>query len=518
MKKNLLIFFLIILFSIPAIFPLFHSGFFVTDDGEWMVIRFSAFYQAFADGQFPVRFLTRLNNGFGYPVANFLYPGFMYLGIPINFLGFGFVNTIKIIFGLSMVFSTVFSYLWLSKLFNKYSAFIGSLFYLYTPYHLFDLYKRGSVGEVLALAVVPFILWQIERKSLFFSSVGIATLILSHNTLALLFLPLIIIYKLISGYSQGENKKSLIHNSLFIILSGIGLSAFFWIPAVFELQYTVFSKTSVSKFSEYFADFKLVGFSTVIIFLLTFVFFVTKKIKIQKHRLTLILFIIGILSLFLTTQYSLFLWNILPVSFVQFPYRLLSITILCVSFLSASMLSVLPDRNKIVVGIFLLLLILISSFDFLKPSEFFNKPEGLYATNEGTTTVKDEYLPKWVNQKPAEHFKEKVEIISGQGKIINISYNSKEIEFNINSQIGSKIRVNTIYYPGWKAKIDGVQTEIKYDNPQGVMELSVPEGNQNVNFSFSETPFRLFADILSVISFVVLVVILKFKKVIPPSF
>ena len=136
MKIKILITVLLIVCSIPAIIPLFHPGFFSTDDGEWMVIRFSAFHQALRDGQFPVRFLSRLNNEYGYPVANFLYPGFMYLAEPIKILGFGFVDTIKIVFGIALIESAVFTFFWLSRIFNKVPAFIGALIYLYAPYHL----------------------------------------------------------------------------------------------------------------------------------------------------------------------------------------------------------------------------------------------------------------------------------------------------------------------------------------------------------------------------------------------
>lgn len=168
MKQKPFILLLLFLLSLPAIISLFHPGFFQSDDGEWMIIRFSAFHQAFRDGEFPVRWLGRLNHGYGYPVANFLYPGFMYLSELPKVLGFGFVDSIKIILGFSIISSAVFAYLWLSKLFGKTSAFIGALFYLYTPYHLFDLYKRGSVGEVLALTVVPLIFWAMEKKNLLF--------------------------------------------------------------------------------------------------------------------------------------------------------------------------------------------------------------------------------------------------------------------------------------------------------------------------------------------------------------
>ena len=95
MKKNFIWILLIILFSIPSIVALLHPGFFQSDDGEWMIIRFSAFHQALRDGQFPVRFLSRLNYGYGYPVADFLYPGFMYLGEIFKLLGFLKLEKVK---------------------------------------------------------------------------------------------------------------------------------------------------------------------------------------------------------------------------------------------------------------------------------------------------------------------------------------------------------------------------------------------------------------------------------------
>jgi len=71
---------------------------------------------------------------------------------------------------------------------------IGALCFTYFPYHLFDLYKRGSIGEIIGLAVVPLSFGRLKEKIYWLSSLGLALLILSHNTLALLFLPIILIY------------------------------------------------------------------------------------------------------------------------------------------------------------------------------------------------------------------------------------------------------------------------------------------------------------------------------------
>src|SRR6266568_2717132 len=185
---------LLALCCVPALWGLFHSGFFVSDDGNWMVIRLSAFYEMMRAGQLPVLFLLRLNHGYGYPVADFLYPLFLYLGAVIHVLGFSFVNTVKIILGLSVVGSGIFTYLWLRKIFSWKSAFVASLIYVYFPYHLLDIYQRGSVGEVLALCIVPFIFWQIERRAMVWAGVGLGLLIMSHNSLAFIFLPVIFLY------------------------------------------------------------------------------------------------------------------------------------------------------------------------------------------------------------------------------------------------------------------------------------------------------------------------------------
>lgn len=505
MKKNLFLIFILIILAIPSVISLFHPGFFQSDDGEWMIIRFSAFHQVLRAGEFPVRFLSRLNYEYGYPVANFLYPGFMYLGEIPKILGFGFVDSIKIIFGLSMVGSLIFTFLWLRKFFGKLESFVGALFYLYAPYHLYDIYTRGSVGEVLALAIVPFILWQIERKSFFWSALGIEFLILSHNTLAVLFLPLIIAYLLL-------RKQFLIFNSLFLILLGFGLSAFFWLPALADLQYTVFSQTAVSSWSSYFADASLIGIPIIFIFLLLIILFITKKIAIAKHRLTVIFFIVGILSLFFSVELSKPVWNFLPASFIQFPFRFLSITILSAAFLTAVSLSVLPKNLKFITLAILLLLLGFSAKPLLSPSLFFDKGDSFYSTNEGTTTVKNEYMPKWVKIPPSKRPDTKVANLNGQELINVTAVTPKKISFNVYLPTPRVIQVNTVYFPGWTAFVNGAKANIDYNNEEGLIRINLAKGQNNVQVVFSETPLRVGADLISLVSLATLLFLIVKKQ------
>lgn len=517
MKKNykiILILLSLIIFSIPSVVSLFQNGFPLTDDGNWMIIRLSSFYENLREGQFPVRFLSRLNNGYGYPVADFLYPGFLYLGSLIHILGFSFETTIKIILGISLISSSVFCFLWLRKLVDDFSAFLGSLVYLYFPYHLYDAYKRGSVGEVLSLAILPLILWQIERKSIFWSAIGIFLLILAHNTLAVLFLLFIFAYMGFNIYIS-KNRRQLLYEYTGMSLLGLGMSAFFWIPAVFDLQYTVFSKTQVSEWDQYFANIDQIGLLSIFTFGLILLLILFKKIDIKKHRLTVLILVVGMITAFMASSLSAFLWNVFPVAFIQFPFRFLSLVIVCVAFLSAVIVSVFANYSKIIISLFIIILMFVNSISFISPTIYQNYPDSFYSTNQATTTVKNEYMPKWVKQIPVTNTFVKVQNISGE-EMINVKKTTvNKIIFQTFLSDNRIIQINTIYFPGWSVYANGGLKEINYDNENGLIRFVLEKGQNDVRVVFEETPIRLLSDLISMLSLISLFVLLyltKYKK------
>jgi hypothetical protein len=508
-KISLKIIAIIIIFSIPSIIPLFKEGFFVTDDAEWMIIRLSAFYQALSDGQFPVRFLGRLNHEHGYPVATFLYPGFMYLGSIIHLLKINIIDSVKIILGFSMVLSSLFTFLWLRKFFDNIPSLIGSFIYLYTPYHLYDLYKRGSVGELMAITVLPFILWQIERKSIFWSATGIGLLILSHNTLAFIFLILIMGYVI---FDLTISKKKEWSAYMTILLAGVGLAAFYWIPVIFELRNTVFSKTIVSDWRGYFADINLIGYSTVLIIISATALFIFDRSLIKKHWLTVFFIILGIFSVFISSQASAYLWNYLPSAFIQFPFRFLSLSLISLAFTGAFIVTRLSSWYRYAFIFVTALTLLISCIQYLKSVEYINKGESFYTTNSSTTTTHDEYMPIWVREKSTQRPDTKVEIIDGEGAISNIYNDNKKVLFTAKLTTDSVIRLNIIYWPGWKASVNDKSHEIFYKNSKGVMDIELAKGQNQVKIEFFETRLRLASDIISVISLCFLLYVSFIKK------
>ena len=503
MKRNTLLIILLLLFlSFPAVFPLIHHGFFQTDDGEWMIIRLSAFYQALRDGQFPVRFLQRLNFGFGYPVAEFLYPGSFYFASILHVIRFGFVNAIKLVYGFSLLGSVFFTYFWLSKLFSKRASVVGALFALYIPYHLYDVYKRGTM-EVFALLWVPFILWQMERKSIFWVGIGIGLLLVSHNTMALLFLPVLYIYSLL------RKLYPFWRITIIFILGGL-LASFFTIPAVLELHYTVFSQTAVSNPLLYFASLRLIGYTVLIVLIGTAMSFFLKKKEVSQHSsLAGFFFIISILTVFVNLPLSGFFWKLPVASFIQFPFRVLSYFVISIAFLAGYLVSFGAKWQQWTGSVVLILLLFYFALPYVSPKVYFDKGEGYYYTNDATTTVQDEYMPVWVKKKPVHRPRQQVVVTKDAGKVSNIIQTAQSLRFTAQLTKRANIRVNIIYWPGWHMIVDGRPAAFSYSNPSGVMMVSLPKGTHRVQVLFGEDTIRYIADVLSILSCIGLLIFTK---------
>ncbi len=505
-STEFLSFLIIFIFTLPASFPLLHKGFFLSDDGEWMIVRLTAFFEAFRQGQFPVRYLLRLNQGYGYPLPDFAYPAFLYIGSVVHVFHIGFIDSVKIIIFLSLFLGSVFSYIFLRKRFDKISSLTGSFVYLYAPYHLFDLYRRGSVGELLSISIIPFVFLQIENKNKALTAIGIFLLILSHNIIALISVPALFLYQLFI-YRKEVKKKIIDVFTPFIL--GAGLSAFFFIPSVYDLRYIVFQKTDIADWSHFFGNLQIVGASSVSILIIGSILYIKNK----KDKQLLFFLLLGLIFLFMGTFVSTPVWKVIPSSFILFPFRFLSLLPISLAFISALAVYFFKTKLKIAIALVIAVVSLYSCTAYLNPTQYFpDRNDSFYATNQATTTASNEYMPRWVKERPLEMAKSKLEIQKGSPSLQNVSYKSERISFTTKSSDSSEVLVNTIYFPGWNATIDGTNSKINYDNKYGVMTVNIPAGIHNIVFKFSETTPRLFADLISVISFVVLVLIIALER------
>lgn len=533
--KNILIILLSLLISIPVILPFFHTGYFPTHDGEWAVVRLGDMFRTLRDLQIPARYSGELNFGYGYPLFNFVYPFPYYLGIFIHLLRVGFVDTVKIIFAGSVFLSAFFMFFASRALWrNTWAGIISAVLYVYFPYRMIDLYVRGSIGESLSFVLFPLLFYlsiKLINKVSFLPVFGIAifigVLVITHNIMTVLFMPLFVVFFL--GQAIFKNKKA-IKPFIASIISGFGLSAFFWIPALYEKSNILLSKIPIADRDLYFVSLQQFlyprwgygspvgpnGFSyqlgiahlAIFIVVVLFLIFILVKNKYaikeysSKNAISLILLIV--LFTFLLFKPSNFLWANLPLlSEINYPWISLGILGFSISLLAGFLCKqTIGKYVAIFFGVFAILLVL----PYAKPESYFDKGDDYYLTNDATTTSSNELMPLWVKKNPQQRPIEKVEIL--QGTIYNLVVRPSSIVFDATSSEATKVTINTIYFPGWKLFIDSNNSAIDYENDKGVIQFNKPAGIRRISLHFFETPMRFASDIVSAVCLLVLLLII----------
>jgi hypothetical protein len=377
---------------------------------------------------------------------------------------------------------------------------------------------------------------QRSKNYIILGSISYALLILTHNIMAVLFTPLLLIF--IAVKMSLAKKKKYLNILLFIFLS-YSLSAFFWLPALLEKNNILLSKIPIADRSLYFVNLSQLitpvwgygtpgqpgGFSyqiglpqiavlLIAIFLLFYFYFIRRKVSNRLYsRLAAIFTVTTIFLTILMFSFTTTIWQVIPLlKEINYPWTLLA----PIGFILSLLSGFLWLQNKYIkyTALVLCALAVILVLPHAKPSEFIDKGDQFYLTNEATTTSSQELMPLWVRTKPFMRYNKKIEILEGIGTIQNIFYNSKIINFDLDLQSKSVIRMNTIYYPGWIVSVDGKNIPVDYNNDSGVMDISVLPGRHLIKARFSENPLRLGSDFISLAALLsVFIMILPYKYI-----
>jgi len=307
------------------------------------------------------------------------------------------------------------------------------------------------------------------------------------------------------------------------------------------------------------------GKGFIIFSLLAFFIGLLRKYNLQK-KLWLIFSVFFFFAVFMTTAPSNFIWKVLPfLSFFQFPWRFHVLVTFCGSVLIASglyYLTITIKRRKwsrlliVLAALVIIGAMVFENYRFFKPrtylipeisggtsnmgrtiSNFFESEgecdwESIYKEQYAgwdesgakadykakggdceirtafafseTTTWDDEYLPKWVKEKPKDYAGEKIKIISGQGEIADLDWGYYQKSFVFSGEKESLLELAHIYYPGWKVLVNGEEKGIDYSNERGLMTISLSPGRNEVRFVFSRTPLRLIFEIISLLGLLII--------------
>ena len=528
------IYILLFIFPLLVIRQWFLPGLPQTHDAETHVSRAAVFSKSILEGNIFPRWAGPLNWRYGTPSIMFLYPGLSYFSALIHLATkMQFINIFKLLIVSGYIGSGIFWYRWMRALgFWLFPALVSSLFYLLAPYRLVNIFVRGVLGEHIGFFFFPLIMLMATRlwrtgKTIYASglALSVAGLILSHNLSALMYLPLVVFYPIVL---IGIYREKPIQLKVYLGSIGLGLllSAFFWLPAILESKYTLSSwmfdaqqgyTTNFLAFrqliwspwgygwSEPGIDRDGMSFQVGIAQWLVLLTGIGLLIKFSKRELLLLksglaLVMVGI---FLSLPVSLPLWQqISLLQKFQFPWRFLSLIVIGVSLISA----MVADKFKHSKIISLALLIspimfTIAYWNIAGPSSL---SEQFLAVDYVGTSDTGETTPVWAIRFQEKFPKAPIEIVSTEGtvEIKNLNKLMQKHEFEISATAASRIVDNTLYFPGWKVYVDGVETSIGYQDEswRGLITFPVPAGKHAVKVVFEETRLRKFADALSIIS------------------
>lgn len=509
----------VLLFCVPVVLPLFHDGYFPTHDGEWAVVRLAEMHRELRDHQFPPRWSDFLNHGYGYPLFLYTYPLPYYVAEVFHIGGLSLIDSVKGVFLFSVIISGLGMYFLAKELNGEEAGFIAGALYVFAPFRLVDIYVRGSIGESVSFAVFPLLFYftlklvQYPKRSTgIMMALCISIMILSHNISALVFLPFWLAFVWVSLKAYfADMKMALTKIFLPYLVLGLGLSSFFWLPAIAEKSLIALSQIPLTDITGHFVSpsqwlnspwtygimpsFQL-GWIHIVLFLIaSAVVFRARGLEQKKNQPFGYMFCASVIALLiLTTKISLPFWRLPLYSQIDFPWRLLGPAAFFISLNAAYIAS---NKWTKYAGF---LMIVISFFlipNFAKPQSFIGKDDLYYQNIDATTTSMDELMPVWVTVKPKNRPAAKVEVVSGRAVISDISYKSQLITLRINAQNQSVLKINTIYFPKWEFSIDGQKQEILYNNPQGLIAMPVPAGNHQIIGQFKDTTVRQVGNIIS---------------------
>lgn len=520
----------VLCFSFIAVSALLISGLPPTHDGEYHVLRFYQFDKTLRGGDWYPRWAPDLNNGYGVPLFNYVYPFPNYAASFLHSLGFSFIDAFKLNMFIATFVGSIFFYLWSKQYWGDLGGVVSAVFYLFSPYRFVDIYIRGSVGEVWALAFFPAFLWSVtklfqEKKTLYIvlSGLFLAMIIFSHNILALMFFIFALFYTAFLIFLSKE-KLYAIRYSLYAFFLGLGFSAVFWLPALFEQQYVTGLKIySVEKnFPELyqllipswgsgFSEGQLknqmsfqIGLANLGAVLLSF-FIIIVLYKKKDKRFTILLFFLCwfFLVFFFMLKTSMPLWQYVPfIQYFQFPWRLLSLVIVICSFLAGA---IVIWKSRVLFGIVVALPIFLS-LGYAKPAYYHQRQDDYYLTRsnfiDGTNSPGNLFNTIWFN-KSLEKQKEK--IVVEHGVVIDSNIKPTEYTFHVRADLDSQVIVNTAYFPGWKATIDKKNIDTKPDS-NGLITFYIPKGNQKIELKLQNSIIRMISESISLLSLVFVVV------------
>lgn len=551
MKKTAILLFILFL-SFWTIRPLFSNGFFPMHD-DAQVARVIVMANALSHGQFPVRMVSDLGYGYGYPLFNFYGPLPYYVGGIIHLTGIDVLSATKIMIGLGVVVGSISIFLLSSSIFGVFGGLFSAILLTYFPYRAVQVYVRGAIGELWATSFLPLVLLGIllavqKNKKMFgilIAGFSLAAVILSHTVFGYLTAGFVAALGfasiLISMRKHQEAARSFGIACLSMFFLGLGLTAFFWLPALLEMPYTNVSKVigQTADYKDHYVclsqlwdspwgfggsapgcldgmSFKLGKFQIGIVLFSLFFWLVLRKKEKRVNFLMTGMTLLGIGFLFLMLPISQPLWSFIPyASFIQYPWRFLGPFGICLSLLSGY---VCYKRTPVMNIVCIILLgggVVFINAKLFTPQYLYSRPAAAFETREElrfrASKVSDEYLPKGIAI-PVQASGIVGDRVTGNESVQVTKISETEVYGKYEIQVfqTQTLLLYMAFFPGWHFYING--NEVKPNIVAGQPSVIVLSGKNTLEMRFTNTPVRSVGNWITIITCLGLFGLFVWKK------
>jgi hypothetical protein len=210
---------------------------------EYNIWRIMGMAYALMDGM-PGRWLEAFSHGWGYPLFHYTGPLPYFFGGPLVLLGFEPHAALNVCWVAGYAFAGIAMYWAMQPFLGRWGALLATCCYLLAPYHLVDTYVRTNLAETWAFIPPPLIIGGLLRArntpipAIAIGSLGVMLLALIHLLSFYIFgmcLGIFCLLYLLLLHTRKERIAFLISASAIGAI-GLGLSAFFWLPAFADVS------------------------------------------------------------------------------------------------------------------------------------------------------------------------------------------------------------------------------------------------------------------------------------------
>src|SRR4051794_32609627 len=226
----------------PIALPFMSADFPQGHDATAHITNLYRFDRAFAQGQFPVRWVEGIRDGRGQPLFNFYQVGFYYCVELIHQFG----ATLSVAFKAAPVLLWWLAALFMYFLLRPYgivAAAAGTLTFALSPYLIVDVFVRAAYPEFTALAFSIGALWAADsflrtgnRASLACAALAWGAMLICHLPATLIVLPMFVLHGAYRALATPGAPARLPWLTVAVV-AGVGLAAFYLVPALAELPF-----------------------------------------------------------------------------------------------------------------------------------------------------------------------------------------------------------------------------------------------------------------------------------------